>query len=72
MARDGHAYREGRCRQCGWRVIADRQDSGHTRFGRWCGPVETEQPSTVPDEPPGPDTPVWGLPFAVPGTRSQR
>jgi hypothetical protein len=70
--RELHAYLEGRCRLCGWRVIVDREDYGHTRYGRWCGPVETEHPAVVPDETPGPDTPVWGLHFAPPGTRSAR
>lgn len=44
-------YREGRCRSCAMRVVIDRENDGHTRAGRWCGPVETEQPSEVPDEP---------------------
>lgn len=46
-------YLEGRCRRCGRRVTVDREDAGHTRDGRWCGPVETEHPFEVPDEPPG-------------------
>jgi hypothetical protein len=33
------------------RVVIDRENDGHTRAGRWCGPVEIEQPSEVPDEP---------------------
>lgn len=33
------------------RVTVDRECDGHTRAGRWCGPVETELPSEVSDEP---------------------
>jgi hypothetical protein len=44
-------YLEGRCRLCGMRVTVDRERDGHTRDGRWCGPVETDQPSEVPDQP---------------------
>ena len=47
-----HAYPEGRCRQCGWRVVVTREESGHTRNGRWCGPVETDRPFVVTDDPP--------------------
>jgi hypothetical protein len=47
------AYAEGRCRQCGRRVTVDREDHGHTRAGRWCGPVETDHPFAVSDEPTG-------------------
>jgi len=46
-------YAEGRCRRCGMRVTVDRENDGHARDGRWCGPVETEHPLTVPDEPAG-------------------
>ena len=46
------AYAEGRCRRCGMRVTVDREPKGHTRNGEWCGPVETEHPSEVTDEPP--------------------
>ncbi len=46
-------YLEGRCRLCGRRVTVDRERMGHVRDGRWCGPVETEHPSEVPDEPAG-------------------
>lgn len=44
-------YREGRCRTCFRRVTVDRDHDGHTRAGAWCGPVETDAPATVPDEP---------------------
>jgi hypothetical protein len=30
-------------------VTVDRENCGHTRDGEWCGPVETDQPFTVPD-----------------------
>ena len=55
-----HAYMEGRCRQCGWRVVVDREDYGHTRAGKWCGPVETDHPFEVPDEPHASCSPVCG------------
>ncbi len=45
-------YLEGRCRMCRRRVTVDRENSGHTRNGAWCGPVETQLPGAVPDEPP--------------------
>ena len=45
-------YREGRCRTCGWRVTVDRAGGFHIRQDRRCGPVETEHPFVVPDEPP--------------------
>lgn len=45
-------YPEGRCAGCGWRVTVDQPDNGHTRAGCWCGPVETEHPFSVRDEPP--------------------
>ena len=44
-------YREGRCRQCGMRVTGDCGADGHWRGDRCCGPVETEHPCSVPDEP---------------------
>jgi hypothetical protein len=44
-------YLEGRCRRCGRRVTVDRENCGHTRDGSWCGPVETEHPAWVSDEP---------------------
>ena len=47
-----HVYLEGRCRQCGWRVVVTREDQGHSRDGRWCGPVETDHPFVVSDDPP--------------------
>lgn len=37
---------------CSRRVTVDREYDGHTRDGAWCGPVETELPSAVPDDPP--------------------
>jgi hypothetical protein len=43
-------YAEGQCRRCGLRVTLDRDDRGHTRDGAWCGPVETHEPFTVPDQ----------------------
>lgn len=43
-------YAEGRCRRCGMRVTVDREPDGHTRDGRWCGPVETERSIEVPDQ----------------------
>ena len=46
-------YREGRCGCCGRRVTVDCENSGHTRDGLWCGPVETEHPFGVSDEPTG-------------------
>ena len=46
-------YLEGRCRRCGRRVTVDREAAGHGRDGQWCGPVETEHPSAVSDEPTG-------------------
>ena len=49
-------HREGRCRMCGWRVTVERESDGHIRSGRWCGPVETEHPFIVPDDPPAADT----------------
>jgi hypothetical protein len=54
-------YLEGRCRRCGMRVTVDRENMGHARDGRWCGPVETEHPFDVPDEPTGNQWMVpWG------------
>jgi len=41
------------------RVTVDREDDGHTRAGRWCGPVETEHPFAAPDEPTGD---AWVMP----------
>jgi hypothetical protein len=52
-------YLEGRCRRCGRRVTVDRENTGHTRDGLWCGPVETEHPLAVSDEPTGNQ---WMLP----------
>ena len=48
-------YREGRCRMCARRVTVNRENDGHTRDGIWCGPVETQLPNGVPDDPPSCD-----------------
>jgi hypothetical protein len=48
-----HVYEEGRCMRCGQRVTVDREHQGHTRSGRWCGPVETEHPNRATDIPLG-------------------
>jgi hypothetical protein len=51
----GRIYLEGRCRRCGMRVTVERAFGYHRRDARWCGPVETEHPFTVSDEPTGDD-----------------
>jgi hypothetical protein len=57
------SYREGRCRMCGRRVTVGRDDDSHLRNGALCGPVETELPGAVPDEPPPCD---WVYASSVP------
>lgn len=54
-------YFEGRCRCCGMRVTVDCKGRGHTRDGQWCGPIETERPLSVPDEPAGK---LWMVPWS--------
>ena len=46
-------YSEGRCLRCGMRITVDCKDRGHTRDGQWCGPIETDHPFAVPDQPGG-------------------
>ena len=52
-------YREGRCRVCGMRVTVAGPINRHMRDGQWCGPIETDHPFEVPDEPPGDE---WMVP----------
>lgn len=46
-------YLEGRCRCCGRRVTVQRENTDHARDAGRCGPVETEHPFGVSDEPTG-------------------
>jgi hypothetical protein len=54
-------YLEGRCLRCGMRITVDCKDRGHTRDGQWCGPIETDHPFAVPDEPTGQG---WMVPWS--------
>ena len=45
------AYLEGRCLECGMRITTNRDDHMHRHDDHWCGPIETDHPSSASDTP---------------------